>query len=103
MPDLDLDGHEIQAVQALFREHDIDVPEEPPKFEEWAEGREDPDQEHFWTDTRRERVLYYLGNACPVCGDPECDEDVAYMGPNPIHASQHPENHPRKGFFGSPR
>lgn len=36
-------------------------------------------------------VLVKLRYGCLVCGDPECQRGVAYVGDDAIHASDHPD------------
>lgn len=118
MPEITLDATQIMAIQRLLRRierdeietDEIEIPDEPLGRESWinsqlrengyesrdAAHEDDPylisqleEQYHHATDT--ERMLYQLANMCPICGDTECDDGVAYVGATPIHASQHPE------------
>lgn len=101
MTTIELDATQIMAFHRLCRQHDIDIPAEPIDPDEWIEAQLESEDgwddhasaaEHFPHETAMERLLYELGNACPICGDPECEESVAYVGAQPIHSSQHPEN-----------
>ena len=79
------------AFKRLLRDNDIAVPEEKPTYESWAANQAKPDPEAFMHDTARERLLWKLGNAHPLTGDPEDDFDTAYVGGTMIPASEHPD------------
>ena len=95
MPSITLDPVEIMAFKRLCRENDIEIPDEKITFEEWrdeqSDGDELVDEELFPHETDLERLLFDLGQACPICGETDCDDGVAYVGSTPIHASEHPE------------
>ncbi|MDB9247491.1 hypothetical protein PN419_00520 [Halorubrum ezzemoulense] len=99
MPTFNLDPQQVMAFQRLCRAYDIDTPDDEPTFEAWRERQsmDDPDPEAYRHDTAHERLLYALAEACPVCGETDCDENIAYVGASAIHASDHPENQPRTG------
>jgi len=37
-------------------------------------------------------LLVNIKYGCPVCGDPNCNKGVAYVGENMIHADKHPDS-----------
>lgn len=109
----------LDAVDGTIHEHEqtlleaVDIPDEPVDRDVWVDMRlsekgydtreeaysDDPNivpelLESYQSSTSMQRMMYKLGNACPVCGDPECDDGVAYLDRNVIHKSQHPENQP---------
>jgi len=66
--------------------------------ERLEEAREN---ECFEDAARYENVaeqLKKIKDGCKVCGDPDCNRGIAYVGADMIHADKHPEN--KK--YGSP-
>jgi len=63
------------------------------RCEEYTLARE---QVRMATVSQTVREVANFLNACPVCGEGDCQEDLAWVDNHAIHASQHPEN---KGFF----
>jgi hypothetical protein len=92
MPEITLDAIELNDLQNALRRSDIEVPDadDIPTFEEYHEET-GKDIEAYMHDVAKDKALLKLDQACPICGDPECDRGVAYVGPNPIHADEHPE------------
>lgn len=117
MPELELDALALQKLQIILRRaHDEGLVDADPgcaipdgtdyieqqlaeryesgEFNEYKEldGRIPAnyvveDLGHF----QAEYEVMHLTEACPICGDTDCDRGVAYIGANPIHADQHPE------------
>ena len=91
MPEIDFHSTQIMAIQRILDEHDIEIPDEDEIMSAEEYHEETGRVEDYPHEVAREKVLRKLGEACPVCGDIECDESVAYVGSTPIHKSQHPE------------
>jgi hypothetical protein len=110
----------LDAVDGTTLEHDqtlldaVDIPDELVDRDTWVDAQlsekgydtreeaynDDPTLvtellESYQSSTSMQRMMYKLGNACPVCGDPECDEGIAFLDRAVIHKSRHPENQPR--------
>lgn len=92
MATIELDAQQIVAFRNLLSKHNIDVPKEKPTYDEWKTDQENPDPEYFLHDTACERLLWKLGNAHPLTGDPEDNFDTAYVGGTMIPASEHPDS-----------
>lgn len=91
MVTIDLDATQILAFKRLCSRQNIAIPDERPAFDHTENG----DPEDWKHESARARLLFDLGQACPVCGSTDCSESIAYVGATPIHASQHPENQHR--------
>jgi hypothetical protein len=89
MPDISLSPPAVQALQRLLRAADYEAPDDIESPEEYHErtGRVE-DYEH---EVAEETALDTVLNACPVCGDPECNRGTAYVGSTMIHRDKHPE------------
>lgn len=92
MPAIKIDSVELKDLQNALRRSDIEIPDEDdiPTFEEYHEET-GKDIECYMHDVALDKALLKLNQACPICGDVECDRGVAYVGATPIHADQHPE------------
>jgi len=94
MPELNLDAIELNCLQNLLRRSDIDIPDEEdiPDPDEWIDpGEPGHDVEAYPHEFGAEKALVEIMNACPICGNTECNRGVAYVGSSPIHADKHPE------------
>jgi hypothetical protein len=105
MPEIKFSTEELKALKRIVRNSDSDIPDDIPTTEEWvdeqAEQVDDPNRgllaEAAPSEIAEPAVLAKIDQLCPVCGSTECDEDIAYVGPNPIHASEHPEQKAARG------
>ena len=91
MPEIDFHPAQIMAIQRILDEHDIEIPDEDEIMTADEYEAKTGNVEDYPHQVARDLVLRKLAEACPVCGDVECNESVAYIGSRPIHKSQHPE------------
>lgn len=103
MPTIKLDRIALIELQNRLRNEGFESPDSLPTREEWIdqkvteaeEAGEEPNVGLLAEDYSHvfgiDRALRDVLEACPICGDTECDRGVAWIGASPIHADEHPE------------
>lgn len=88
MPTIEFTPAMLKSLQIRLQRADIE-PQDYPSAEKYVTETGDPEAYHHehGADIALERLL----DACPVCGDTDCERGVGYIGASLIHADKHPE------------
>lgn len=90
----DIDASEIEDEELETLVTRLQTPESKVTIEDWAEQHEDAqadDPELFQADIGATNFHWRLREMCLACGETDCEKDINYVGPNPIHREDHPE------------
>lgn len=99
MTDISIDPIALIRLQSELRREGYDV-EQIPDRTDWVttqlgetNGMVPAEHlaEQYPHDTGLQRALNTVLEACPICGETDCDRGVAWVGADPIHADRHPE------------
>lgn len=91
MPSIDIGSTELINLQIAIKKAGLEAPESVPDFPEWAEENDCDDPETYQHEIALDVALQKVLDACPICGNVDCDRGVSWVGAAPIHSDQHPE------------